>query len=413
MNSRKRIGALLAVAVAGFLAALAGSIGSARAAGPSLTIWTDQNRLNAVTQVANQWAAKNPGVTLNIVVKNFGDIETQVGTVASSSAPDVIVAENDWTGQLAANGLVEPIYLSAAIKKEFPSYTLNAFSYGIAVKHLYGVPVQIENIGLVVNTGLVKVPTTFAQLEKEALAYKHRKSGNLAIAVQQGSGGDAYHMYPFFSGLGGYIFGTNSAGNLDPSNIGVANKTFLKSASLIDKWNKEGLINSAVDSSTAQNAFLKKQAAFWVTGPWNSQLLEQSGIKFKIVQIPAIVKPAVPFLGVGGFMVTKWATEHGVDTLAQDLVGNYMTTPPAQLVLANAGGRYPANTIAGKHVTDAVLAEFGKAGVGGVPMPNIPQMASVWSDLGSAWVNATKGSGATPAKKAFAAAARSIADKIG
>ena len=413
MNSRKRIAALLVVAVAGFFAAIAGSVQAARVAGPTLTIWTDQNRKDAVTQVAGQWAAKNPGVTLNIVVKNFGDIETQVGTVDPSTAPDVIIAENDWTGQLAANGLVEPIYLSAAVKKEFPSYTLNAFSYGIAVKHLYGVPVQIENIGLVVDTALEKVPTTFAQLEQEALAFKHKSAGNLAIAVQQGSGGDAYHMYPFFSGLGGYIFGTNSAGNLDPSNIGVANKAFLKNAALIDKWNKEGLINSAVDSSTAQNAFLKKQAAFWVTGPWNSQLLEQSGIKFKVVQIPAIVDPAVPFLGVGGFMVTKYATAHGVDALAQDLVSNYMTTPAAQLVLANAGGRYPANTVAGKEVTDPVLAEFGQAGVGGVPMPNIPQMASVWTDLGAAWVNATKGSGATPASKSFTAAARSIADKIG
>ena len=64
-------------------------------------------------------------------------------------------------------------------------------------------------------------------------------------------------MYPFFSGLGGYIFGTNKAGNLDPSDIGVANPKFLKNATLIDKWNKEGLINSKIDGSTAQNAFLE------------------------------------------------------------------------------------------------------------------------------------------------------------
>jgi arabinogalactan oligomer / maltooligosaccharide transport system substrate-binding protein len=413
MSTRKRIAALLVVAIAAFLAALAGSIHSARAAGPTLTIWTDQGRLNAVTQVANQWVAKNPGVQLNIVVKNFGDIESDVGTVAASAAPDVIIAENDWTGQLAANGLVEPIYLSAATRKQFPSYTLNAFSYGIAVKHLYGVPVQIENIGLVVNTKLAKVPTSWNQLVSEALAFKKKAAGNLAIAVQQGSGGDAYHMYPFFSGLGGYIFGTNSAGNLDPSNIGVANKAFLKNAKQIDQWNKEGLINSAVDSSTAQNAFLKGKAAFWVTGPWNSQLLEQSGIKFKIVQIPRIVDPAVPFLGVGGFMVTKYAVSDGNEALANDLVENYMTTPSAQLLLANAGGRYPANTVAGKQDKDPVLAEFGRASVGGVPMPNIPQMANVWSYLGAAWVNATKGSGATPATKAFTAASRAIADKIG
>jgi maltose-binding protein MalE len=413
MSSRKRIGALLVVAIAGFLAALAGSIHAARAAGPTMTIWVDQNRKDAVTQLANQWAAKNPGVTVNVVVKDFGSIRDNLGTVDASTAPDVILAAHDWTGQLAANGLVEPIYLSAAVKKQFPAYTLNAFSYGLAVKKLYGVPTQIENIGLVVNTSLVKVPKTFAQLEQEALAFKKKHAGNIAIDVQQGSGYDAYHMYPFFSGLGGYVFGTNSAGNLDPSNIGVANKAFLKNAALIDKWNKEGLINSALDFSTALNAFLKKQAAFYVTGPWNAQALEQSGIKFTIIQVPKIIDAAVPFLGVQGAMVTKYADPHGVGGLAEDFVSNYLTTPAAQLALALANGRYPANTIAGKQVKDPVLAEFGKAGVGGVPMPNIPQMASVWTDLGAAWFKATKGAGATPAKSAFTAASRSIADKIG
>jgi arabinogalactan oligomer/maltooligosaccharide transport system substrate-binding protein len=413
MSSRKRILALLAVVVAGFLAALAGSIHSAQAAGPSLTIWVDQNRKDAVTQLANQWAAKNPGVTVNVVVQDFGSIRDKVGTVDASTAPDVILAAHDWTGQLAANGLVEPIYLSAAVKKQFPAYTLNAFSYGLAVKKLYGVPTQIENIGLVVNTGLVKVPTTFAQLEQEALAYKKKVHASFGIAVQQGSGYDAYHMYPFFSGLGGFVFGTNSAGNLDASSIGVANKAFLKNASLIDKWNKEGLINSALTYSTAQDAFLKKQAAFYITGPWASQVLEQSGIKFKIIQMPKIVDPSVPFLGVQGAMVTKYADPHGVGGLAEDFVANYLTTPAAQLALALANGRYPANTVAGKGVKDPVLAEFGKAGTGGVPMPNIPQMASVWNDLGAAWFKATKGAGATKATVAFKAAARSIADKIG
>lgn len=413
MNSRKRIAALLVVAMAGFLAAIAGSVHAARAAGPALTIWVDQNRKDAVTTVANQWAAKNAGVTVTVVVKDFGSIRDSLGTVDASTAPDVIVGAHDWTGKLAASGLVEPIFLSPATKAQFPAYTLNAFSYGLAVKKLYGVPTQIENIGLVVNTGLVKIPTTFAQLEQEALAFKHKKAGNLGIAVQQGSGGDAYHMYPFFSGLGGYIFGTNSAGNLDASNIGVANKNFLKNAPLVDKWNKEGLINAAVDSSTAQNAFIKKQAAFWITGPWNSQLLSSSGLKFTVIQMPKIAYPSVPFLGVQGFMVTKFASVHSVDALAQDFVANYVSTPAAQLALALANGRFPANTTAGKQVHDPVLAQFGKAGVGGVPMPNIPQMDSVWSDLGAAWVKATKGSGATKAATAFKAASRSIADKIG
>jgi len=413
MNSRKRIAALLVVAVAGFFAAIAGSVQAARVAGPTLTIWVDQNRKDAVTTVANQWAAKNAGVTVSVVVKDFGSIETSLGTVDASTAPDVIVGAHDWTGQLAANGLVQPIILSAATKKNFPAYTLQAFSYGTAVKKLYGVPTQIENIGLIVNTKLVKVPKTFAQLETEALAFKKKKAGNLGIAVQQGTNGDAYHMYPFFSGLGGYIFGVNKAGNLDPSDIGVSNPKFLKNAWMIDKWNKERLINSKLDASTAQNAFLKGQAAFWVTGPWNSDTLKQSGLKFTIIQVPKIRYRSVPFLGVQGFLVTKYAATHGVESLAQDFVANYMTTADAQGTLANASGRWPANIAAGKQFKDPVLSQFGKAGVGGVPMPNIPQMNSVWGDLGQAWVRSTKGAGAEKAAASFKAATRAIANKIG
>jgi maltose-binding protein MalE len=46
-------------------------------------------------------------------------------------------------------------------------------------------------------------------------------------------------------------------------------------------------------------------------------------------------------------------------------------------------------------------------------MPNIPQMGSVWTDLGQAWVRSTKGAGASKAASSFKAASRAIADKIG
>ena len=409
---RKYTTAVLVVAIAAIVAAIAGSVHAAVKAGPTLTIWTDADRQTAVTKVANAWAASR-GVNIKVVQKQFGNIRDDLGTVAAADAPDVIVGAHDWTGKLAANGLVSPLYPKKATLKQFPAYTLGAFSYGTAVKKLYGAPVAVENVGLVVNTKLAKVPTTFKQLEAEALAFKHKKSGNLAIAVQQGANGDAYHMYPFFSGLGGYVFGLNHAGNLDPSNIGVANPVFMKNAPMIDKWNKEGLINAKVDSTLAQTAFLTKKAAFWVTGPWNIDTIRKAGIKFKVIQVPKIVKRAAPFLGVQGFMVSKYAATHNVDALAKDLVANYMMTPGAQALLAAANNRFPANTVAGKTVKDVALAQFGKASVGGVPMPNIPQMDSVWSDLGGAWVKSTKGSGATKARISFKAASRSIANKIG
>ena len=418
MKSTWRITALVTAVAATALAAVAGTASAAPDAGSSsaqstkIRIWADGNRKAAVERVAGAWA-RSRGVTVEVVLKEFGDIRNNLSTVTADAAPDVIVGAHDWTGELAAGGLVTPLTPRATVTAAFPKYTLDAFSYGTGVKRLYGAPVAVENIGLVVNTKLARVPTSFADLERQALAFKKKKSGNLALAVPQGANGDAYHMYPFFSGLGGYVFGTTARGTLNPKDIGVANKRFIANAPLIDKWNKEGLINSKVDYDTAKNAFLKRQAAFWITGPWESNALADSGLKYKIVQLPRIKYRSAPFLGVQGFMVTKYAAQHRVASLARDLVGSYMMGTGAQVTLAAANGRYPANINAAKRVTDGVLKQFGAASAGGVPMPNIPQMASVWSELGGAWVKSTKGSGATPAKRSFTVAARNISNKIG
>ena len=405
--------ALLAAALAAGAALSTASASTHARQAITLTIWADASRTPPVTKLANQWATAN-GATIKVVNKGTdpGVIRSGLSTVAAADAPDIIVGAHDWTGELAANGLVEPLYPSAAVKAQFPQYTRDAFSYGTAVKKLYGMPTTVENIGLLVNTKLVpKVPSTFAQLEKTALALKKKNHLAFGICVQQGSGGDAYHMYPFFSGLGGYVFGTNKAGNLDPSDLGVANQVFLKNASLIDKWNKEGLINSKADYSTCNDAFTKGRAPYWVTGPWSVSNIEKAGVKFRVVQVPPIAKRAVPFLGVQGVMVTKYASAHNVDSAAKDLVVNYFSTAAAQTDFAAAGGRPPANVKAKS--ADPVLAQFSLASRGGVPMPNIPQMASVWTDLGQAWVRSTKGAGAMPAKRSFVGAGRAIAAKIG
>jgi maltose-binding protein MalE len=382
------------------------------AAATKITVWTDKDRKTAVEKVVGEWAASK-GLSVEVVEKDFGKIRDDLKTVQPETAPDVIIGAHDWTGQLAADGLVLPLFPSAATRAQFPAYALGAFSYGTAVKRLYGAPVVLENIALVVNTKLAKVPKTFAQFQASALAFKKKASGNLAVAVPQGAAGDAYHMYPFFSGLGGYVFGLNKAGNLDASDIGVANKTFLANAAQIDTWNRTGFLNSKIDYGVAKDGFLKGKAAFWITGPWESDTLKGSKLSFKIVQVPANKFKSVPFLGVQGFMVTKFAATHGLESAAKDLVGSYMMRPAGQTALAAANGRFPANLTAGKAIKDPVLSQFGAAGAGGVPMPNIPQMSSVWSDLGGAWVKSTKGAGATKARTSFSTAARNIANKIG
>ena len=414
MFGSRRLRVAAGLAVTALVAVVAASAGtSATSQSTRIVIWADADRVPAVTQVATAWA-RTKNVTVQVVQKQMGPIRQEISTVAVDTAPDVIVGAHDWVGELSANGSVLPLSPSAATKKQFPAYALNSFSYGTAIKKLYGAPVALENIALVTNTRLAKVPTSFADLQKQALAAKKRTKAQVGLAVQQGQG-DAYHVYPFFSGLGGYIFGQNRAGNLDPSDIGVANPRFMKNAALIDRWNKSGLIRSQVNDSIAKDLFLKGKVAYWMTGPWFLADIRKSGVRYAISAFPRIVPGirSVPFLGVQGFMVTKFSSAHGVESLAKDLVANYMMQPAAQLRLASANDRFPANLNAAKQVKDKDLKAFGAASVGGVPMPNIPQMASVWQDLGAAWVRSTKGSGSIPAKRSFLAAQRSIAQKIG
>ena len=286
MLSTKTAARTLAALVVASLAAIALTAPASGADATTVRIWTDKDRIAAVTKVANAWAASK-GATVEVVQKDFGSIRDNLKTVQAETAPDVIVGAHDWIGELSANGSIVPLFPSTATAKQFPAYALDAFSYGTAVKKLYGAPVALENIALVTNTKLAKVPTTWAQLQASALATKKKTKAAVGISVQQGAGGDAYHMYPLFAGLGGYIFGKNSAGNLDPSNIGIANPKFLKNAALIDQWNKLGLIRSSVDSSISQDLFLKGQTAFWFTGPVEPRHAEEVGPLVQDLGLPA------------------------------------------------------------------------------------------------------------------------------
>ena len=417
---RFRVGAL-SILAAGSIAILAiapaasgrvGPEGAAAKAATTVVIWTDRDREADITALANVWA-KPLGVTIKVVAKaEQSNVRSDFMTVQQADAPDVITGAHDWVGELAANGSILPLSPKKSVLAQIPQYTRDAFSYGKTVSQLYGMPTHVENVGLFVNTQLAKVPTSWADLETRALAFKKKGGGRVGIDVQQGSGGDAYHMYPLFAGLGGYIFGKTKGGALNPNDVGLDNAVFMKNAPLIDRWNKLGLINSKIDNNTASQLFTSKKAAYWITGPWNIDTVRKAGIQFRIVQVPKIARNSVPFLGVGGMMVTRFARTHGVESAAKDFVASFMAGKNAQNFLTVKNGRYPANIQSAKTVKDVALRQIGLAGAGGVPMPNIPQMAKVWNDLGLAWVKSTQGSGATKARVAFKAAAKSIRQQI-
>lgn len=387
------------------------SVSPAHAASNTITIWVDQKRIANYREVFPN--GTYAGYDINLVPKDFGKIRDDLSTVSADSAPDVITGAHDWTGALAANGSIVKLNVPAATIKALFPYALNGFKYAGAI---YGIPTQIENVAMITNANLIKTqPKTFTELATQALALKKAGKVTVPFAVPQGANGDAYHMYPLFSGLGGYVFGTTPTGSVNVRNVGLDNPTFAKNQGIIDAWNKTGLINSKVDYGIAKTAFTTGKSPFWITGPWELEAIKALPFKYRVTTVPQIVAglTPVPFLGAQGGMVTKFAAQHGVQTGANALVTQLMASPSYQAKLAAADGRTPANIIAAKAVTDPVLRAFSAASGGGVPMPNVPQMASVWGALGGAWVNSTKGAGAMPAQKAFAQAQATVKKAIG
>ena len=98
-------------------------------------------------------------------------------------------------------------------------------------------------------------------------------------------------------------------------------------------------------------------------------------------------------------MVTKFAATHGVESLAKDFAQLHAAGDGPQYTHYSVGGRLPGERQGRGQIKDPYIKGFALSGSRGIPMPNIPEMNSVWTDLGQAWVRSTKGAGAMPAQE--------------
>lgn len=397
----KKLGIIGTVAAAALVAT--GMTLPAAQAATVVTIWTDLDRASAFQNWAKVFNRQNKSISVNVLGKD--GLKDKLATVADADAPDIIVGAHDWIGPLKASNLLLPVTIANA--SQFDKRDKDAFKLSGAT---YGVPLAVENIALFRNANMVpKAPKTMADIEAACKKFfKTHSKNKFCISV---SPGDSYHMYPFFSGLGGYFFGGTS-GNWNTKDLGMANSKFLKNAPLIDKWYQKKLINSNVTGDTALAAFTGKQAPFMVTGPWNLDKIRLKNINYEISGFPTIVKgiKAVPMYGVQGAMMTKWAgpNKHNNKFKVNTVLSN-LTTKATQLSFARATIRTPANKQARAAFNDPDSSAFYAAGIGAITMPQILEMGAVWTPVANAWSQVkTKKPAATRFKTAKSTISRAI-----
>jgi arabinogalactan oligomer / maltooligosaccharide transport system substrate-binding protein len=364
-----------------------------------LLIWADENRTAVVEAISPAFTAAT-GVTIRVQTVDFGSIRDQVGVAGpAGEGPDIFAGAHDWTGELAADGTISALDLGAR-EGDFFDVALDAFNFE---GQLYAVPYAIEAIAMYYNTDLVaEAPTAFEDLG----AFCEAAGTDVCVGVPGGGdGADAYHNYPFVSALGGYIFAYDPDTGYDPSDVGLDSEAAIAGVEFLAEQVAAGVIE-ATNYDNAKNLFLEGQAPFWITGPWERGTLEgQDAVNWAVTKLPTIdgQSPA-PFVGSQGFFLSAFSENALV---AQSFLLDFIATQETQQALYDADPRGPAHrAVADALASDPVSLAFAASAADGNPMPNIPQMGSVWGPLGDNLLLVRNGS--LSAAEAMAAAAEAV-----
>ena len=318
----------LALVAAALVAAVGLSTASAKVHATNLVIWTDANRAPAVTQLANAWASAN-GATVKVVSEGLR-LDPRRASARSPRPTPPTSSSPPTTGPASSPPTASSsrCIRRRAVKAQFPKYTLDAFSYGTADQEALRHPgAGREHRAAREHEARPRSRRRSRSSRRRRWRSRRRTRSPSASASSRAPAATRTTCTRSSRASAATCSATNRAGNLDPSDIGLDNPVFLKNAKLIDKWNKEGLINSKIDYSTCNNAFLKGQAPYWLTGPWAVGDIQKAGVKFRVIQVPPIAKASVPFLGVNGHdghEVRRDARRRA--RAATDLVVNYFST---------------------------------------------------------------------------------------
>ncbi|GGI03785.1 sugar ABC transporter substrate-binding protein [Egicoccus halophilus] len=367
-----------------------------------LVIWADDTRAPILEPLAEEFGEAE-GISVAVQEVPFDQIRDLVSVQGpAGQGPDVFIGAHDWLGELAENGVVEPLDLGGA-EGDYLEVATQAFSYDGTN---YGLPYSIENIALVRNTELApEAAETLEDMVEVGTSAVDAGDADLPVAWQQDPG-DPFHNYWVVTGAGGYVFGQQDDGSYDAEDVGIDSEGGLRAAEIFGELAEQGVVNSDVTYDVMIDTFASGRAPFAVTGPW--ALPDFGDVDYVVEPLPSVDgNPAGPFVGVQGVMVSAFAEN---SLAATTFVLDYLGQEEVQLELYEAGGRPPALQSAFDAVSDDPdVAGFGAAGETGRPMPAIPEMGAVWTAWTDAYQNIFAGN---DPEAAFEEAAEQIRNTI-
>jgi len=348
-----------------------------------LLVWINGDKgYNGLQKVGNRFTEAS-GVEV-VVQHPEGAPDKFQAAAAAGKGPDIMCWAHDRVGEWAKSGLVVPVRPARRIRDEIEDSAWGAFTYRGQV---WGYPLAIEAIGLIYNKALVPTPpASFEELIE--LDGKLAAQGRRAILWAYNN---SFFSWPLLAGPGGFIFGRDAQGNLDPKQVGVNQPGALQGAQMLDRLVKDGHMPKGARYAEMEGAFARGQVAMMINGPWAWDNARKVGIDFGVAPIPGIGgKPSKPFVGVLGCMITAPSR---IKDIAREFIENHLLTVESlKTISADVPLGTPANKAYYRELSadPNIVATMANAKAG-EPIPNIPEMGRFFPAMDAAFEAITNG----------------------
>lgn len=349
-------------------------------AGAELVVWESGGAIGEWTKWAAGEYTKKYGVPVTFEEVGHTDAPGKMVTDGPAGlGADVFAAPHDHLGQLVVGGLVLPNDFPEQYQKDFIGATIDGTTMD---GELYGYPTSIETYGLFYNKDLVKqLPETWDQLFDQAKAFTDVNKNNYGFMMEVSN---FYFVYAFMGGYGGYVFGDH---NTNPNEVGLNNEGSVKAGEFLNRIHKEilPLKDEDITYDIKQSLFNSGNLMFNLDGPWAVAGHRDAGVNFGVMPFPKLDNGVVPtsFSGIRAFYVNAYSKYPD----AAALLAQFMTSEELLLKRFEMTGQLPPVTALLDNPTvknDEVAAAFLEQASHAVPMPNIPEMVSVWDPMKAA-----------------------------
>jgi maltose-binding protein MalE len=343
---------------------------------PDLVIWADTQRTTTLDRYTDEFLASHQ-VRVRFETRPIETLRRGFRTaVESGQTPDILVGPHDWIGRMVQRYLIEPIALTTTRREAFTDRAIEAMSYQ---GRLYGVPYAADSIGLLRNLDLAPEPPDTVE---EMIRYGKRLCAagraDVPLALQVGDG-DGFYIYPLFTSAGGRLFQRLPGGGWDTDALTGAGSAaaFARIRALGEQG--EGILRRAIDRDRAIELFTAGRTPYLVCAPWAVGEARRAGIRLGVSAVPGFAGggPARSLVAVHGFLLASAGTNKSI---AQDLIGEYLTRTDVSLALYEAQPRTPALRSALDRIrqTDALATVFHEQCADGDIIPTAADVGPMW-----------------------------------